>query len=119
VVVPEDHRPAESIEALEDLSRLGAALDSVAEADDVLDPEPLELRDDARERRVVAVDVGDERERHRNYHRARVERPRPHGTEPDGCPPSRGRPHRALQLALRTPSRRRVPRPHREHRYKP
>jgi hypothetical protein len=51
--------------------RLRAALDGVAEADDLVDPEPFELCDDVRERRVVAVDVGDERERHRNYDRAR------------------------------------------------
>ena len=64
VGVAEDHRPAERGEPVEHLARLVAALHGVAEADDLLDPEALELGDDRSERRVVAVDVRDERERH-------------------------------------------------------
>src|SRR5581483_10159257 len=40
---------------------------------------------------------------------------RPHGTEPDGLPPHRERPHGALQLAVRAPRGRRVPAADREH----
>ena len=64
VGVAEDDRPAERSETVEHLAGLAAALHGVAETDDLLDPEPLELCDHCGERGVVAVDVRDERERH-------------------------------------------------------
>ena len=67
VGVPEEHRPAEVSKAVEHLSRLRPALRDVAEAHDLLDAESLQHRYDSGEGDIVAVDVRDERERHRDY----------------------------------------------------
>src|SRR5581483_5831667 len=69
VGVTEDDGPAERGEPVEHLARLVAALDGVAEADGALDALRVELGDDRREGVVRAVDVRDERERHRLYDR--------------------------------------------------
>jgi hypothetical protein len=58
-----DHRLAtERGEPVEHLCRLGAALGNVAEADDAVDSDPLDVVDDRAERDVVSVLVGDERD---------------------------------------------------------
>jgi glutamyl-tRNA synthetase len=69
ICVSKDDRPAQRGETVEDFPRLVATLHRVAEADHAVDAELLELRDDRCERVVRAVDVGYERERHRNYDR--------------------------------------------------
>jgi len=64
VGVSEDDGPAERGEPVEHPARLVASLHGIPETDDPIDPEALELGDDRCERRVVAVDVRDECERH-------------------------------------------------------
>ncbi len=69
VGVSEHDGPAELREPVEHLARLVAALHRIAEADDAVDAEALELCDDGCQRVVGTVDVGDERERHPDYDR--------------------------------------------------
>ena len=65
VRVAEHDRAVESAQRCDDLGRLGAALDGVAETDDLIDRLALEVGDHRLERDRVAVHVGDERGPHR------------------------------------------------------